>query len=84
MSAAIRSLMLLTLLYPVLAAADKDMELLRDELQNAMKRQQQELSVRADDLSAQILTAEELLELQQRYIEQLETHIRALQKPQDD
>jgi len=84
MSAAVRSLLLLTLLYPVLAVAAEDMELLRNELQSAMERQQQELSVRADDLSAQILTAEELLELQQRYIEQLETHIRALQKSQDD
>lgn len=84
MPAAARSLLLLTLLHPVLAVAAEDMELLRDELQSAMERQQQELSVRADDLSAQILTAEELLELQQRYIEQLETHIRALQKSQDD
>lgn len=71
---------LAALLLPALMAAADDRELLRDELRDAVSREQQELRARAKALAEQAETAATLLQRQQAYIEQLEAEIRALQK----
>lgn len=76
----IRHWYLAALLLPALVAGADDRELLRDELRDAVSREQQELRSRADALTEQAETAATLLQKQQAYIEQLEAEIRALQK----
>jgi|GEM_PF-4541681 len=56
---------------------------LRKEQADAAQRQQRELTARAAALSEQTKTAQELLQRQQQYIEQLEAQIRALQDTSD-
>lgn len=76
----IRHWYLSALLLPALVAGADDRELLRDELRDAVSREQQELRSRAEALTEQAETAATLLQKQQAYIEQLEAEIRALQK----
>jgi septal ring factor EnvC (AmiA/AmiB activator) len=76
----IRHWYLSVLLLPALMAGADDRELLRDELRDAVSREQQELRSRAEALAEQAETAATLLQKQQAYIEQLEAEIRALQK----
>lgn len=64
------------------ATAD-DQDLLRDELRDAVSREQRELTSREETLAEQVETAERLLQRQQEYIEQLEARIRALQDSPD-
>ena len=66
-----------------MAGAD-DRELLREELRDAVSREQQELRSRAEALAEQAETAATLLQKQQAYIEQLEAEIRALQKASEN
>lgn len=77
---AIRRWYLTALLLPALMAGADDRELLRDELRDAVGREQKELRSRAEALAEQAETAAALLQKQQAYIEQLEAQIRALQK----
>ncbi len=77
---AIRRWYLAALLLPALMAGANDRELLRDELRDAVEREQKELRSRAEALAEQAETAAALLQKQQAYIEQLEAQIRALQK----
>ncbi len=77
---AIRRWYLAALLLPALMAGANDRELLRDELRDAVGREQKELRSRAEALAEQAETAAALLQKQQAYIEQLEAQIRALQK----
>lgn len=76
----IRRWYLTALLLPAMLAGADDRELLRDELRDAVSREQQELRSRAEALAEQAETAASLLQKQQAYIEQLEAEIRALQK----
>lgn len=76
----IRRWYLTALLLPALAVWADDRELLREELRDAVSREQQELRSRAEALAEQAETAATLLQKQQAYIEQLEAEIRALQK----
>ncbi len=76
----IRRWYLTALLLSALPAGADDRELLRDELRDAVSRQQQELRSRAEALAEQAETAAALLQKQQAYIEQLEAEIRAMQK----
>ena len=77
---AIRRWYLTALLLPALMAGADDRELLRDELRDAVGREQKELRSRAEALAEQAETAAALLQKQQAYLEQLEAQIRALQK----
>ena len=77
---AIRRWYLTALLLPALMAGADDRELLRDELRDAVGREQKELRSRAEALAEQAETAAALLQKQQAYIEQLEAQIRALQE----
>jgi|AutmiccommunBRH5_1029478.scaffolds.fasta_scaffold00047_120 septal ring factor EnvC (AmiA/AmiB activator) len=76
----IRHWYLTALVLPAIMAGASDRELLRDELRDAVSREQQELRSRAEALAEQAETAATLLQKQQAYIEQLEAEIRALQK----
>ncbi|MCK5874839.1 MAG: hypothetical protein KAG82_09140 [Alcanivoracaceae bacterium] len=71
---------LAALLLPAMMAGADDRELLRDELRDAVSREQRELRSRAEALAEQAETAATLLQKQQAYIERLEAEIRALQK----
>ncbi|MEE4251376.1 MAG: hypothetical protein V2I38_12355 [Alcanivoracaceae bacterium] len=65
------------------AAEENSAALLEEELHDAARRQHQELRSREAALAEQTETANQLLQRQQQYIEQLEAQIRALQKSPD-
>jgi len=81
---AIRRWYLAALLLPAMMAGADDRELLRDELRDAVSREQRELRSRAEALAEQAETAATLLQKQQAYIERLEAEIRALQKASEN
>jgi TolA-binding protein len=60
-----------------------DRALLEEELRDAVSRQHEELRSREDALTEQTEIANQLLQRQQQYIEQLEAQIRALQTSPD-